>query len=329
MPQLNYDAAEYEYFRNHSEVRLDDAESIFLARELDSLRARVFEAEFPGLNALQIFPVQSEAASWAKTFTYGLMSEFGIAKIVSDYADDIPMVGVMGQWETCTIYRIADAYQFSLDEIRAAQALGKNLNGRLALAARRGCDAKINELAFKGDAAYNIVGVFNHPNITWTGASGNWKAVVGVSGATKAGSQTAFDDLVAAIGLINTVTKGLHNANRIVIPPSMTTVLTAQLPNTSISYKSFLMQEYPNMAIYTAQELENGPGNKPAALVFEYDADSLAIELSQPFEQMPAVWNNFHAKVACSARTAGLIVYKPQTTVIITALDGTAAPSKP
>lgn len=321
MPQLNYDEAELNYFRNHSEVRLDDAESIFLARELDALRARVFEAEFPGLNALQIFPVQSEAASWQKTFTYGLMSEFGIAKIVSDYADDIPMVGVMGQWETCTIYRIADAYQFSLDEIRAAQALGKNLNGRLALAARRGCDAKINELAFNGDAAYNIVGVFNHPNITWTPAH-NWKAVVGTAGATVGGSQNAFEDLVAAIGLVNTVTRGLHNANRIVIPPSMTTVLTAQLPNTSISYKSFLLQEYPNMAIYTAQELEEGPGGKPAALVFEYDADSLAIELSQPFEQMPAVWNNFHAKVACSARTAGLIVYKPQTTVILTDLTG-------
>ncbi|QAX92284.1 major head protein [Pantoea phage vB_PagM_LIET2] len=316
MPQLNYDEAEMRYFRDHSEVRLDEAESIFLARELDALRARVFEAEFPGLNALQIFPVQSEAASWQKTFTYGLMSEFGIAKIVSDYADDIPMVGVMGQWETCTIYRIADAYQFSLDEIRAAQALGKNLNGRLALAARRGCDAKINELAFKGDAAYNIVGLFNHPNLTWVSASLSWTA----GGSGKTGSAAAFDDLVKAIGIVNTVTKGLHNANRIVIPPSMTTVLTAQLPNTSISYKSFLLQEYPNMAIYTAQELEAGPGGKPCAIVFEYDADSLAIELSQPFEQMPAVWNNFHAKVACSARTAGLIVYKPQTTVIITSL---------
>lgn len=310
----NYDEAELNYFRNHSEVRMDEGESIFLARELDALRARVFEAEFPGLNALQIFPVQSEAASWQKTFTYGLMSEFGIAKIVSDYADDIPMVGVMGQWETCTIYRIADGYKFSLDEIRAAQALNKNLNGRLALAARRGCDAKINDLAFNGDSAYNIVGIFNHPNITQTGATSSWTAA--------GGAAVAFADLVAAIGSINTATRGLHNANRIVIPPSMVTVLTAQLPNTSISYKSFLMQEYPNMAIYTAQELENGPGNKPAALVFEYDADSLAIELSQPFEQMPAVWNNFHAKVACSARTAGLIVYKPLTAVIITALKG-------
>lgn len=310
----NYDEAELNYFRNHAEVRMDDSESIFLARELDALRARVFEAEFPGLNALQIFPVQSEAAVWQKTFTYGLMSEFGIAKIVSDYADDIPMVGVMGQWETCTIYRIADAYQFSLDEIRAAQALNKNLNGRLALAARRGCDAKINDLAFNGDSAYNIVGIFNHPNITQVGATSSWTAA--------GGAAVAFADLVAAIGAINTATRGLHNGNRIVIPPSMVTVLTAQLPNTSISYKSFLMQEYPNMAIYTAQELESGPGGKPAALVFEYDADSLAVELSQPFEQMPAVWNNFHAKVACSARTAGLIVYKPLTAVIITALKG-------
>lgn len=313
MPQLNYDENEYRYFREYAgQENLDDAGSLFLARELDALRAKVYEMETPALNALNIFSVQSEAAGWQDTLTFGLISDFGMARIISDYTDNIPMVGVYGQWLTVAIYTIADAYSFSMKEIEKAQATGKGLTDRLAVAARRGVDAKINDLVWNGDEDYNIVGIFDNPNITYQAASAKWDI--------NTGGATALKDLIAAIQGILTNTKGLHQASAIVLPVSAASALTQQLPNTNVSYKTFLMQENPGLTITYAQELEDidGTGTR-GALVFEKSADVAAVELSQPFRQHPAQWNNLHAKVVCDARTAGLIVYKP---ICITLIHG-------
>lgn len=312
MPKQNYDENEFRYFRDHTgQERLDEGGSLFLARELDALRARVYEMETPALNALNIFSVQSEAAGWQDTLTFGLISDFGMARIISDYADNIPMVGVYGQWLTVAIYTIADAYAFSMKEIEKAQATGKGLTDRLATAARRGMDAKINDLVWNGDEDYNIIGIFDNPNINYQAAQRHPTTGNPTTGSWQTGND-AMQDLIIAIQGILTTTKGLHQANAIVLPVSAASILTQQLPNTNVSYKTFLTQENPGLSITYAQELEDIDGNgTKGALVFEKSADVAAVELSQPFRQHPAQWNNLHAKVVCDARTAGLIVYKP------------------
>lgn len=317
MPKhTNYDEAEYRYFRDHTgSERLDDAGSIFLARELDALRARIYDQETVQYNALNVFPVQSEAAGWQDTLTVRVIGSFGMARIISDYSDNIPMVGIWGSSATVTLYTVADAYAFSTAEIEKAIATGKQLSERLAVAARRGVDAKINDLVWNGDADYGIVGVFDHPNITHMAGS-DWTAAAG------AGAANMLSDLNKAISEIMRMTKGLHNANAIVFPIAAQQILTTQLPNTSISYKTYLTQENPGLQISFAQELDDidldtGATGKGAVLVFEKSVDVAAIELSQPFRQHPAQWNNLHAKVVCDAKTGGLIVYQPLCMILI------------
>ena len=302
MPKhMHYDEAEYRYFREHTGAeRLDDAGSIFLARELDALRARIYDQETVPYNALNVFPVQSEAAGWQETLTIRVIGSFGMARIISDYSDDIPMVGIWGASATVTLYTVADAYQFSMAEIEKAIATGKALSERLAIAARRGVDAKINDLVWNGDADYGIVGVLNHPNITGHAVATKWAP-------TAAGAAAMLADINTAISTVMSTTKGLHQINSLVFPIGVQQTLTTQMPNTQISYKTYLLQENPGLQISYAQELDDAN----VALAFEKSADVAAIEMSQAFRQHPAQWNNLHAKVICDARTGGLIVYQP------------------
>lgn len=305
---MHYDEAEYRYFREHTGTeRLDDAGSIFLARELDALRAKIYDQEVVQYNALNIFPVQSEAASWQETLTIRVIGSFGMARIISDYSDDIPMVGIWGASATVTLYTIADAYQFSMAEIEKAIATGKALSERLAVAARRGIDAKINDMVWNGDADYGIVGVLDHPNISGIAASAVWAP-------TAAGAAAMLTDINKAITAVMSSTKGLHQINTLVFPIGVQQTLTTQMPNTQISYKTYLMQENPGLVIAYAQELDAAK----VALAFEKSTDVAAIEMSQAFRQHPAQWNNLHAKVVCDARTGGLIVYQPLCIVKIT-----------
>ena len=63
MEQMNYDEADLQAIQLSAAangLRLDEGESIFLARELDYVKSKVYEVEYPALTATTLFPVNSE-----------------------------------------------------------------------------------------------------------------------------------------------------------------------------------------------------------------------------------------------------------------------------
>ncbi|WP_277611997.1 major capsid family protein, partial [Enterobacter bugandensis] len=144
-------------------------------------------------------------------------------------------VGVNYREETGKVFSLGNFYEYSLMEIRASQATGKNLPTRLANAARRAHDVKVNDLAFYGDDDYQIVGVLDHPNIPVTTSAG-WTT-----------GEIASGELEDAVSAIETVTKGLHSANVIALPPSAFKILSKPMPNTNTSYMTYFNTQYPGM----------------------------------------------------------------------------------
>lgn len=289
--------------------RMDEGFSLFLARQLDYLKTRAYEVEYSPLSALSIFPVTSELPDDVKTFTYGVYDSVGMAKVIADYSDDLPMVDVNYREETGKIFRLGDAYAYSLDEVKAAARTGKNLTDRKARAARKAFDTKVNDLVWKGEASHQILGLFDNTNIPVI-ASAGWDTAA-----------VATQELNTAIANIAAVTKGNHRATTIVIPPSVNAVLSTNMPNTSVSYRSYFNEQNPGITWQQAYELENidGAGTK-AALVFEYEADNLSIELPEAFNQLPPQARNLHWQVPCTGKATGLTVYRPLTLQLITGL---------
>lgn len=120
MEQMNYDEADLfaiEHGAAANGIRLDEGESIFLARELDYVKTKVYEVEYPALTATTLFPVTSEIPSYAKTFTYGVWDAVGMARIIADYSDDLPNVGVNYREETGKVFSLGNFYEYSLMEI--------------------------------------------------------------------------------------------------------------------------------------------------------------------------------------------------------------------
>lgn len=309
MEQMNYDEADLfaiEHGAAANGIRLDEGESIFLARELDYVKTKVYEVEYPALTATTLFPVTSEIPSYAKTFTYGVWDAVGMARIIADYSDDLPNVGVNYREETGKVFSLGNFYEYSLMEIRASQATGKNLPTRLANTARRAHDVKVNDLAFYGDDDYQIVGVLEHPNIPVTTSAG-WTT-----------GEIASGELEDAVSAIETITKGLHGANVIGLPPSKFKILAKAMPNTNTSYMTFFNTQYPGMQWIRVNELEDidGAGTK-AALVMERNADNASMEIPQPFEQLPPQANNLAFKIPCHSRATGVQVYLPLTLHLI------------
>ena len=148
------------------EMRFDGEEdaSLYFARELDYVKAKTYDRVYPELTALQMFPVTHEVPEGAETVTYYGYEKRGLARIIANYADDLPRADVAGQPKTAHVKAMGDSYGYSVQDMRASRMAGKNLDARKGEAARYAIDRLTNSIAWKGDAENNLVGVLSEDN---------------------------------------------------------------------------------------------------------------------------------------------------------------------
>lgn len=75
-----------------------DQAAVFFARELDYVKSQSYDAEYPEMTALSLFPISSEADQGAETIIYHTYDKTGLAKIIDNYSTDLPRadVDIMG-----------------------------------------------------------------------------------------------------------------------------------------------------------------------------------------------------------------------------------------
>lgn len=283
-----------------------DAHGIWTVNQLTQLLNRQYEQAYPQTGVLELFPVTTELSPVTKNFEWLEFDGVTSAKIIADYTDDLPTVEAMASEKTGKVFRLGNAWFISIDEIKAGQALGSSLSDRKASLAREGHEALVNDLVFKGSAPYNIVSVFDHPNINRL-TSASWTT-----------PEIAFSELQDLIETIEDVTLGRHHVTNIVIPPSKRRLLTQKMPDVTESYLAWFKENYPNVTITAIAELEDidGAGTK-GVLAYEKDPMNMSIEIPERFNMLPMQPKDLHFKVPCTSKCTGLIVYRPLTIAIL------------
>ena len=98
----------------------------------------------------QLIPLAGE------TIIYKTYDTVGMAKVIANYADDLPRADVAGTEHTVRVKSIGASYGYNVQELKASAGLGTNLPTRKGEAARRSIEVKLNQIAMTGDAAYNL-----------------------------------------------------------------------------------------------------------------------------------------------------------------------------
>ena len=73
-------------------TRYDADTSAFLARQLTYVRTQALSIKRPPLEAFTTFPVQTDVPPGAETALQRVYDSVGMAKVISDYSDDLPRV---------------------------------------------------------------------------------------------------------------------------------------------------------------------------------------------------------------------------------------------
>ena len=304
---------------------LDADNTIFFERELTHVMARVFEKEYPALEALQILPMDRSASPADRTILWHEFDAAGVAKITANYGDDAPRVDVFGTEHVATIRGIMAAYGFSVQDIREAQKVGRSLEQRKANAAKTAIEQKKNTIGFYGDRQHGLRGLFTTPNtndVTASTPAAGSSADLSWSADSSKTPDEILADMSNLLDSVRNATNGVHRATHLVIPANSYAYIK-NTPRSAGSDKSILtwfMDQNPGVEVmdsYTFQAVTALPsgtsGTNSVAMAYVKDPDLLAMAVPMAFTQHPPQSRNLEFVINVEERNGGVIVWKPLT----------------
>lgn len=300
-------------------LNMDAENTAFFARELESVKSKTYDIIKAPLKGFQLVPVDSTAGSGAESIVYQQFDETGLAKVIANYADDLPRADVVGKEFTALVKSIGNSYGYNLQEIRAAQHAGRPLAQRKSSAATRAQRELWNKICFYGDATNNLPGFLTNPNIPVEAAP------AGAGGGTTFASKTPDEiiaDLNKVANTIVTTTNEAERPNTLVMPVDQYAYIssTPRSPTTDTTILQFFLanNEYISSImsaneVSAAQLAANGVTNFTGDIMIAYDRnpDKLTFEMPQGFEQLPVQSRNLEMVVPCHSRVAGVLWYYP------------------
>lgn len=297
-------------------ARLDQGEQVFFDEQLTLVKSRTYDVIHKDLKALTLLPVSTEQDDAAEHIEYRSYDQVGMAKIVSDYANDFPRVDTLGTKKSVQVHSLGDSYGYSIQEIRRAARAGFNLDARRAMAARRGIEEKQDHIAWFGDAKAGLNGFINAEGIT------EYVAANGAGGGKAWSGKTADEILADVVGIITAApesTNGKEVPDTLILPLALYNKLayTPYGDNRDKTLLTFIRDNYPTLTrIEWVQDLV-GAGAGSTNRVMAYTRDPMKVEVQIPLrlEQLPPERKGMEYSVICHQRTAGTIVYYPMSVV--------------
>lgn len=291
---------------------LDAGETIFFARELETILQENYDILYAELKATRVIPVSFADGPGAETITWRSFDKVGQAKIIANYADDLPRADVKGKEESAIVKTIGDSYGYNFQEIQAAMMASRPLESMKAEAARRAIDQKINDIAFQGDSMANLPGFLTNASVPAASAPAD-----GTASARNFEAKTPDQIIRDMNNLINgvmTTTKGVEMVRRVLLPTT-TYAYLASTPRASVAETTileFLRRVHPGVEFDWLNELETaGTSSTKRVVAYNPSPTKVSLRIPRAFTQLPPQARNLEFVVPCLARIGGTIWFYP------------------
>jgi len=277
------------------------------------MMTRVYEEKYPALKARQFFSVSSNVDTGADSYSFAREFEYGEAAFISDdgYAEDLQTVETAQTKELRGIAAIGIAYHYTMQDIRRAAFMNKDLSPKKARKARRAYERKFDQVAAFGDSDWKIgSGLLNDAavDIKAPAAAGLWTAKTGLQ---------MLADLNKLARALMVDSKELFEANTLLMPTNhlhlaRQTLISSTGDSGSTVLEAFLRAN-PNIQRVDSWNLLSGAGAGATNRFMICDNTPDAVEIIEPqaFEIMPAQERNLAFVVNCHGRTAGAAIEEP------------------
>jgi hypothetical protein len=303
-----------EYFVRDSASWVTDAqETLVFARQLETIKQRMYAVKYTELKGKGFVPEGNEATPTTEYLTYRIWNSYTMAKVVGNGSTDIPTVAASAQEVSVKGYSVGLGYQYTVDDLRSAQALNVPLIDTYAKQVRMGFELTREDHTAFGlpEMGANQFGLLNHPNIPLvTLPFGDWTNVA------RTGEQI-LADLNAIVTAMGVLTKEIWMGDTLLMTYSAYRLIASKLLNSANGSNITVLQAFkagnPGINIDTWNKLENAnaAGNNGRMVFYKKDPEVLEFEVAIPFEQFPVEVRALTYSVYCRCKWFGIQIQYP------------------
>lgn len=290
--------------------RLDAGETATIVRQLLYVKAQTYDVEYPEQKARRFIPVSHDVPSGAETWSYWQYDSYGMAKIISNYANDFPNVDVKVQEFPQKIVPLGDSYRYTVQDMRriafisaSGTARGANIDVKRAAAARQFIERAIDDLAAVGAPDASFTGFVNNANVPVLAApTGNWISATPLQ---------IIADLNAGWQTIKNTTNQIEIPDTWLLSPQSFNIIVGEPFSTlgNMTIADWFMQAgnpIQRMDEWYKLSLADAAGTGPRNICYRMSPDKVFMEIPQEFEQFAPQLEGMEYKVPCHARFAGV-----------------------
>ena len=304
------------------DVRLDAGETVYFKRQLEFIDTTTYGIKFPALKGRQLVPTMPGLPEWAQVYTFRQVEEFGEAKVIDDYADDLPSTDVNGKEYSRQIFDCGASYRYSIKEIRAGAATGMRLDEMRARACRRIVETKIDSILATGSTAHGLEGILkltdaNSYTLGDKAAGGKTWGKVGSPNAT---ADEIVADLMGIAAARNEATLGVFSSFTIILPIEQYN-LAAQMKmglgaeTTPLAFakanSEFISEVTSWYKAKSASSTAGTGGNNTRMACYPKDPEVLAGLVPQEFQTLPPQQRNLAFVINALGACGGVVCRYP------------------
>ena len=295
-------------------VNLDAAASAFLLRDLEHRMAETYDIQYPELQSRALLPPGGGVDPGAQTIVYEQFDRVGNAKIISNFADELPRADVKGLEFRTGVKLAADSYGWNIDEAMAAGLARRPLTAMKGQSARDALEFLLDEIAFVGSAADGLSGFLNHSSVTPSNVATVSAATAWDSAGKLADPDAVLRDLNEPIDEMIRTTRGRETPDTVLLPPEKHSYISQKrLTDRDATILSHFLKTNPYIKqVLPCWRLEGaGAGETDRMVVYKKDARKLGLAEPVMFTQLPPQERGLEIIVPCYAKTAGVIMPYP------------------
>lgn len=301
--------------KDYNFPRLDAAQNVFFARELEEILLESYDIKYAALRSKQFIRMNTSIPIAKESVTYRQYDSVGQAKLIQDLSSDVPMVNLFGTEVPQAMKSYGLGYGYSVDEIAAAQSQGLSLDRERAEITRKGLAQTFDDVMFNGDSGAGLKGL-----LTLTGTDT-------FTPATKAAGGTSWmsgTDIVATpqemLADLNGMWRQIFNntleveiPNQILLPTLQYTAISeTRLSDASdTTVLRFFLNNHPGVSIDSSTRLA-GAGTAGADLALCYVRDVVQGLVATEFQAFPPEPKNMAFRVNCRMKIGGVICPYPK-----------------
>lgn len=302
---------------NRKEI-MNDGASVALAQRLEALAAEIVMEDSEPLVLRSLLSNAPDVGPWAESYAYQTVEAEGEAKVIANYADDLPSPSFNGPKVTHNIIGYGAKAEWSLQDLERSVALQMDLPSEQLREARAMWDRGLEDCLAFGNSTFGIPnGLANQTTGTGaaqvqstTASSASWTGTI-----NNAAAVAMLGDLSNLVAEHEAAHLGLYPATHLILPPgALQRTKQALLTESGKTVAQHFMEANPGVQMVASTKFGNvdsvGDSYDGRGLILNNSPRVVQAIIAREFSMLAPQPKNLAFIVPGYGRTGGVAIKK-------------------